>query len=345
MAGHGLEVRLWDAATAAPARASLRGDASVRSLAITPDGRFLLFTSEGDNVVPGDTNGSNDAFVRDLVTGVTTRESISSTGAQGTNISASRAITPDGRFVLFVSDAANLIPGDTNLYWDDLVRDRKHGQTLRVSVGTSGVQGNGASNFCAISADGRFVLFESSAWNFVPNDTNGYPDVFLRDRGTLADLSFCFGDGSGLNPCPCANSGVAGRGCENSAGTGGARLSVEGFSDPDSAVFSARDMLPTSLAIFLQGNAVFAGTSFGDGLLCSGGLLLRLYSKTASGGAAGAPELWDPQLGVRSAQLGDPLGPGASRYYQTHYRDLDAGYCPAPAGDLWNITNAVRIDW
>ena len=90
------------------------------------------------------------------------------------------AISADGRFVAFSSDATNLVPGDTNGTADVFVRDRQTGTTRRVSVGPGGAQGNGDSVDPALSADGRFVAFESDATNLVPGDTNGVDDVFVR---------------------------------------------------------------------------------------------------------------------------------------------------------------------
>ena len=93
---------------------------------------------------------------------------------------SSPAISADGRFVAFDSEATNLVPGDTNDASDVFVRDRQTGTTRRVSVSSGGAQGNGASFDPAISADGRFVAFNSDATNLVPGDTNGAADVFVR---------------------------------------------------------------------------------------------------------------------------------------------------------------------
>ena len=108
------------------------------------------------------------------------------TGVQGNDISFSPAVSTDGRFVAFRSFASNLVAGDTNATDDMFVRDRQAGTTERVSVSSTGVQGNGPSGFggVAISADGRFVAFDSPATNLVPGDTNGQNDVFVRDRQT-----------------------------------------------------------------------------------------------------------------------------------------------------------------
>src|SRR5207249_1398616 len=115
--------------------------------------------------------------------------SVSSGAAQGNGDSQGAALTGDGRFVAFSSQASNLIPGDTNAAFDVFVRDRRRDTTERVSVGPLGEQGNdnsGLQSGSAISADGRFVAFSSAASNFVDfaggADTNGNEDVFVRHR-------------------------------------------------------------------------------------------------------------------------------------------------------------------
>jgi Tol biopolymer transport system component len=132
--------------------------------------------------VPGDTNGWPDIFVHDRRTGKTRQVSVSSGGKQGNKFSSGPAISADGRFVAFESYAANLVPGDTNGWYDVFVHDRQTGTTRRVSVSSAGVQSNGDSGWesVAISAHGRFVAFSSEATNLVPGDTNGVSDVFVR---------------------------------------------------------------------------------------------------------------------------------------------------------------------
>src|SRR5207247_11010915 len=105
------------------------------------------------------------------------------------NRSASSARSADGRFVAFDSAATNLVAGDTNGTADVFVHDRQTGTTERVSVASGGgTQGNGKSGgffaFPALSADGRFVAFQSDATNLVAGDTNGTTDVFVYDRQT-----------------------------------------------------------------------------------------------------------------------------------------------------------------
>ncbi len=158
---------------------------------ISGDGRYVAFQSLSTDLVPGDTNGLVDAFVRDRVAGVTTRVSISSSGSQGNGLSLRPVISADGRLVAFWSEASNLVLGDTNGVSDIFVFDRGTGVTTRVSVSSSGAQAN---NFCSdpsISATGRFVAFASRASNLGGVDANNLLDVFVHDRraGTTACAS------------------------------------------------------------------------------------------------------------------------------------------------------------
>jgi len=162
---------------------------------ISENGRFALFYGWATTLVPGDTNGAQDVFVRDRDTKVTTRVSVSSGGVQGNGHSRLAEMTPDGRFVVFNSDATNLVPGDTNGKWDIFLRDRYFGVTTRISIDSSGLQSNGDSYKPAISADGNCTAFQSDATNLVAGDTNGVPDVFVYDRtaGTCERISLATG--------------------------------------------------------------------------------------------------------------------------------------------------------
>ena len=230
----------------------LQGNGQCDRTAISADGRFVAFESVADNLVPNDTNRTWDIFVRDRQTGTTERVSVDSAGGQGRGggsfsptissdgrlvafwsngefvpgvrgpqifvhdrqtgvtdlaslssaevaanfISFDPALSGDGRFVAFVSSATNLVPGDTNSTKDIFVRDRQLGTTERVSVTSAGVQANQADSLgdtfdCAISRDGRFVAFHTTATNLVAGDTNASVDVFVRDRqaGTTERVS------------------------------------------------------------------------------------------------------------------------------------------------------------
>jgi Tol biopolymer transport system component len=311
--------------------------------AISADGRYVAFASLATNLVPNDTNGALDVFVHDRITGRTTRVSVDSSRQQGDENSWGPSFSPDGRFVAFYSDATNLVAGDVNGVSDVFVHDLLTYQTTLISVDTAGMQANSNCYAPSISADGRYVTFYGYASNLVPDDTNSWTDVFLRDRGAASSFaSFCAGDGLTVD-CPCSNAGSMGHGCDNSIATGGASLSSSGTASlsADTAQLTCTDELPTALSIVLQGSTVIAPANFGDGLRCAGGVLKRLYVKHAVGGTISAPQAGDPPISTRSAALGDTIPLGATRAYQVYYRDANLGFCPAG----FNASNAIAIAW
>ena len=158
------------------------GTSSNGSGSLCASGRFAVFSSEASNLVAGDTNLKQDVFVRDRLAGQTTRVSVSSSGGQGNDHSSGGYITPDGRYIGFGSDAWNLVDGDTNWEDDVFVHDRQTGETIRISITSSGDQGDGPSYGGLLSADGRYAAFLSYATNLVPRDLNGYWDIFIHDR-------------------------------------------------------------------------------------------------------------------------------------------------------------------
>jgi Tol biopolymer transport system component len=151
---------------------------------ISADGRYIAFDSSATNLVPGDTNEVIDVFVHDRQTKQTTRISISSDGEQGNGNSHGPSISGDGVYIAFGSYASNLVAGDTNEEYDVFVHNQLTGETTRISVSSGGVQGNAISHSPSISSDGHYVAFASSASNLVPDDANGYKDVFVRDLHT-----------------------------------------------------------------------------------------------------------------------------------------------------------------
>lgn len=158
------------------------GDAGSMHPSISADGRFVAFHSFSKNLVGHDSNNTADVFVRDIVDGTTTRASVGVHDAQANGFSDDAAISGNGRFVAFASRASNLVAGDTNDSVDVFVYDTESKTTERVSVDTSGAQGNEDSWLPSVSEDGRYVAFTSRASNLVPGDTNGKSDVFVRDR-------------------------------------------------------------------------------------------------------------------------------------------------------------------
>ena len=146
---------------------------------MTPDGRFVVFASFASNLVPGDTNGFGDVFVRDRRAGVTERVSVGARGVQANGDSnlgfaAAPAISDDGRFVAFKSDASNLVKGDRNNLTDVFVHDR-------ATAATESISADGGGDDPGISPDGNFVAFETRGF-----DGDFADDIYLRDRATGA---------------------------------------------------------------------------------------------------------------------------------------------------------------
>ncbi len=151
---------------------------------LSADGRYVAFSSDAFNLVDDDTNDLSDAFIYDRSSGVTTRASVASNGAEANGGCGRVGLSADARFVVFDDTASNLVPSDTNRARDVFVHDRETGHTARVSLTSAGGQSDGDSVFSFVSPDGRFVTFHSDASNLVPHDDNGRRDVFVHDRAT-----------------------------------------------------------------------------------------------------------------------------------------------------------------
>ena len=162
-----------------------QGNFDSESPSISADGRFVVYSSHASNLVEGDTNLHLDVFVHDRETSETERVSVSSSGNQGTGGgSYYPSISGDGRYVVFSSNATNLVNGKTRSDSDVFKRDRQTGLTERISVSFTGEEGNKESRNPSISADGRFVVFGSSANNLIAQDTNQAGDIFIRNNST-----------------------------------------------------------------------------------------------------------------------------------------------------------------
>ncbi len=188
------DIFVHDTLSGSTARASLssagaEGNGYSSNASLSEDGRWVAFDSLASNLVTGDTNGIRDVFAHDMQTGETRRVSVSSSGAQATGRqsygedSRAASISSDGRFVAFLSYAANLVPDDTNDWKDVFVYDLLTGACTRVSLDSDGNAGNAysGSDLC-ISGDGHSVVFTSRAGNLVSSDTNGRPDLFVATR-------------------------------------------------------------------------------------------------------------------------------------------------------------------
>lgn len=181
------DVFVHDLSTGTTTRVSVNttgaaGNSESRLPSISGTGRYVAFESRATNLVQGDSLGHRDVFVHDRATGKTGRVSVNSLGQEANDPSSLPSISADGRFIAFSSAAGNLVAGDTNGSDDVFVHDQNTRQTGRVSVDSAGAQANGPSTEGCVSADGRYVAFESAATNLVAGDTNAVSDVFLYDR-------------------------------------------------------------------------------------------------------------------------------------------------------------------
>lgn len=170
----------------------IEGNDSSQHPDISDDGRYIAFLSAASNLVADDTNGITDIFIHDTQTNQTTRVSVDSLGGEANSASVRVNMSADGAFVVFLSNASNLVADDFNGVGDVFVHNTKTGNTSRVSVDSNGVEGNDNSgNTINISADGRFIVFSSRASNLVDADTNGVEDIFVHDTqaGTTQRVS------------------------------------------------------------------------------------------------------------------------------------------------------------
>ena len=157
-------------------------DQSSFSADVTADGRWVAFVSRGTNLVPDDTNGTRDLFVRNMETGEITRINTGPAGQQTDGAPGRPQISADGRHVVYYNTSDAILEADANGFTDIYLFDRETGANELISVSSTEAQANGDSFFARLTDDGRYVVFRSAASNLVPGDTNGFDDVFVRDR-------------------------------------------------------------------------------------------------------------------------------------------------------------------
>ncbi len=198
------------------------------NLSMSDDGRFIAFRSFSNALVPGDTNNAGDVFLKDTQTGSLVRVSVADGGAQAMGESYLPAVSPDGRYVAFTSNAPNLVPGDTNGFFDVFIHDRALNRTIRASRTTTGGQAGADSAYGAFSGDNRSLVFASNA-ALDPGDTNGTGDWYVRvltdcngngqiDTVEGASTVGCFANGIPDSCEPdCNGNGIADS-CEIAAG-------------------------------------------------------------------------------------------------------------------------------
>ncbi len=306
---------------------------------LSADGNEVTYESHATTLVPNDTNGVIDVFLFDRTAYAVERVSLTWDNQEANNYCYHPSINADGTRVSFTSAASNLVPGGSgvqNVY----VRDRWGSDTERWGEDSAGGTGFAGSNDSSLTADGFKMAFMSLS-PLVPADTNNMKDVYLRYCGPTA-TSYCPGLGE---LCPCGNGGTGGAGCENSAGQGGGLLTATGLPSVylDSVTLHASGLPAQAPILFFQAINELnygSGITFGDGLRCAGGALLRLKVKIASAGGTAAYGYGigtDIPISIRG--LVPTIG-GHFRY-QGWYRDI-APFCTI---DEFNLTNGLLIEW
>lgn len=182
-------------AQATPTEFGVDGETRANAPSTLPDissgGRWVVFGSLATDLATGDTNGKSDIFIRDTVYKKTRLVTKSYTGGPANGNSSEPQVSDDGRFVVYMSDASNLVSGDTNGKTDIFRTDLSNGKTQRISTTASGGQLKGVSRRPRINSTASIVAFVSTAANVVPGDTNGIADIFVRNlgAGTLKRIS------------------------------------------------------------------------------------------------------------------------------------------------------------
>jgi hypothetical protein len=274
--------------------------------AISNDGRYVAFQSDSTNLVPGPASGFTEIYLRDTCLGApvnctatTTRVSVAHDGSLPNGNSRSPAISANGRFVAFDSSATNLTPNSINsggqaaVFLRDTCIGAPAGCTptiTLVSVASDGTPANDDARLPAISADGRFLAFNSVATNLVANDTNGWLDVFLRDT--------CFGAPAGCAPSTVRVS-VANDGSQSNAPSCCPSISADG------RYISFRMAGANNLVPNQPGAAVILrDTCFGAPAACTPSNQ-NLFVSYAGGPANGAVDnLWVLSAGGRYSGFG-----------------------------------------
>jgi Tol biopolymer transport system component len=164
------------------ANGALQANDASYTPSVSADGRWVAFSSDASNLVPGDFNHSRDVFLRDTTTGAIRRVSVSSAGQQGNADSYNPSISGDGRYVVYDSFASNLVPGDTNRQGDVFLYDRDNRSTTRISVRYDGAQTDAQSGFGVISKDGNTIAFESRAAQVIKGVTSPATQLYAYDR-------------------------------------------------------------------------------------------------------------------------------------------------------------------
>ena len=317
---------------------------SVSSLTDTTPRRYLVTYARGASIA------SDFEIWGQLMEGTTVIESQNLTalvGANSAQLQYESAVETNGHDFQFAwTETASGSTTNTDIYEATLVQT---GGKLAVAGAPTVVSSNGwpedqiALSSCRGSAttDRRSaVLYRRQGGG--PN----FDDIQGARLVSNPFTKFCAPGSGPTIACPCGNAPTGAlRGCNNSSNSGGGQLDASGDPDADSVVLLASSMRPNATCVFLQGATSNAtGVSFGDGVRCAAGQLLRLSVKTTSASSTSSfPVGADPSIKTRCQTLGAPISAGQTRAYQVYYRDPASFGCASPA--TFNITAALQVQW
>ncbi len=226
---------------------------------ISTNGQFVLFESSATNLVANDANNAQDIFVRDLVNGTTTLVSVNTNGLSGGGESRDPAMTPGGRYIAFTSAAADLVPGDTNAIPDIFVRDLQSNTTTLVSVGAiPSILTIGGSEVPAITPDGRYIAYYSTATNLVPGVTTS-GEIYVRD---LVAGTTLWASASSQTICQSVTGSTNEVSCNFSISADGQFVAFEVCTNSPSGGIILRYNLQSSLTDVICSNAPVPAESF-----------------------------------------------------------------------------------
>jgi len=325
----------------------MQGDGASSSASISADGRFVAFASDASNFDLSDSNLTTDVFVRDRQTNTTTRVSVGPMGVEGNNFSTAPVISADGRFVAFFSLADNLLGpgGDTNGLQDVFVYDRVNQTTERVSVGPGGLEANGASFTGGISADGRYVAFQSTATNLLgPGlDTNGVADIYVHDRQTGVNDLVSVGPGGLQEDAQSFFGGMSADGrwvlfdsqADNLLGAG-----ADGNFNND--VFLRDRVTGTTERVSVGPGGAEADGYSGAGAISADGRIVAFFS-LASNLVSPAQPVGSYQQYVRGNDPADPLGIDAALFPNGKLNDIVLESINATSGTVTTLCPADEV--
>ncbi len=276
---------------------------------LSTNGRYAVFESNASDLVPGDTNAVTDIYVRDLGQGTTLLVSASTNGGVGNGASRSAVVTPDGRYVAFVSEANNLVAGDTNGIADVFVRDLQANATVLASVGATPFGIGSSSESPNITPDGRYVAFSSKASNLVSGVLNAQ-DIYVRDLAGGTTI-WASKDAHALGLAVLQASKVA---CYNYAiSADGKFVAYEASAPPGSTPsypgLILRYGLEADSTDLVHTNAAVQGTSLLDAcnldMTSDGQRIVFVASTNGTSGATTCVLLWDAATGASTLVSGD----------------------------------------